>query len=138
MTLGDMLWTGAAIAYGGVALGYTHERLRRRTEIPFFDILFFPCMLLWALPYGVYHLGLVAGRGLERHLPLPPKLRSRLRLGWGIIHAAAVCAFAILLLHGWRDRLSLRVQLMLFGVLLPLEIFVAVPPSWWKWNPEGR
>ncbi len=134
MTLHEMILIALSLGYGGMALAYVQERLRQKHENALFDLLTFPCIVLWALPFLVFWLG----RRLIEAAPVPGSRRPAWIRGWGMAHA-------LLVLGGWAFYMvrirapgtHLLAGFMLLAVLLPLEVFLAVPAKFWSWDPDA-
>jgi len=132
MTFQQLIYICAALVYAGVSLGYVHERLKRRHESPVLDVVTFPCVVIWALPFLVYWL---VKRAVEKvvHRPESERLQTFLVRLWGLLHALLVlggwAAFAV---HQYLAERPLLPAFLLLGVLLPLEVFLAVPPGAWN------
>ena len=135
MTLADYTWIGVALAYAGIIFGYVHERLKGHTENPVLDILSFPCMFAWAIPYGLYRL--LAG-GLRRTAHLfhfsDERTESLVRL-WEILHGLLVLIGVPLLV--WQTGWGLRLRLIVIAAFVPLAVYCILPADIWNWDPEG-
>ncbi|NOY80513.1 MAG: hypothetical protein GXP31_05850 [Kiritimatiellaeota bacterium] len=133
MTLPEMVLTALSLVYGGVSFAYVRERLRQRHEHPVLDLITFPCILIWSLPFAVYWLVRRALLFVLDHSGSPAGIRERVEQGWGIVHAAAVGAIWLFLMVRVRAPGSpLLPGLALLGVVLPLEVYLSVPERAWK------
>jgi len=133
MTLPGMLLVALSMVYGGISLAYVRERLRRRHENAVLDLITFPCILVWSVPFAVYWLvqrfllAVLQRRGVvEEH-------RNRIFQAWGVIHLLLMSGAWLFAVFGIRAPDSpILGWLMLLGVTLPLEIYVSVPETVWK------
>ncbi len=132
MTLPEMVLIALSLVYGGVSFAYVRERLRQRHEHAVLDLITFPCILIWSLPFAVYWLirrGLLFVLGRSG---CPPGVRERAVAAWGMVHAGLVVAVWLFFMVRVRAPGSpLLAGFVLLGIVLPLEIYLALPESAW-------
>jgi len=57
---------------------------------------------------------------------------------WGMLHAALVVfAWTYYMLRVRPSGAPVLPGFLLLGVLLPLEVFLAVPEKMWSWDPDA-